>query len=396
MKPYPHQQLLADDVYDVLNSNGLAYLAAEERTGKTLSAILVCERINRVDKVLVLTKKKPISGWVDTLKAFPHSKLYTVTNYHQAKKLSAEYDLVILDEAHNYISSYPKPSAIWKEVNRLTKQIPLLYLSATPHAQGYQQLYHQFKLSSYSPWSKYPNFYAWFKVYGKKYAIEINGIEVQQYTRTKEELILPEIQHLFITKTRQELGFEHEPQDKLHFIELDEVTKAVYNQILEHNMVELKAGMLICDTGSKLRYALHQLEGGTAKLDGKDIVLANQEKVDYILSTWGDVNTLVIMYNYKAEKLKLEAIFKHALLLQATSYAEGIDLSMYSDLVIYSQDFSTARHTQRRARQANMKRDTEIVVHYLMVKKAISAQVYKTVSVNKKNFVDSVFSRALL
>lgn len=395
MIPYPYQVDLADQVYAVLNANGLAYLAAEERTGKTLASILVIERTN-VSKVLVLTKKNALPGWKDTLAKFKHDKDYTVTNYHQAAKLKPEFDLVVLDEAHNYISSYPKPSALWKVVSQLTPGLPILYISATPHAQGYQQLYHQFKLSSFSPWAKFKNFYQWFKVYGKPVTIEINGIQVTQYTRTHEDLVLEDVEHLFISKTRQELGFAHEPEDQLHYVELGEAAKWTYNQLIEHNIVELKAGTLVCDTNSKLRFALHQLEGGTAKIDGKDIVLGNEEKVEYIKRTWGDTDDLVIMYNYKAEKLKLEALFKHARLLQATSYAEGVDLSMHKHLVIYSQDFSTARHTQRRARQANAKRDSAIIVHFLLVKKGISAQVYKTVSKNKRNFVDSVFQRTKL
>ena len=84
-------------------------------------------------------------------------------------------------------------------------------------------------------------------------------------------------------------------------------------------------------------------------------------------------------------------MFKQAKLLQATSYAEGVDLHQYKHLVIYSQDFSTARHTQRRARQANKNRKEAIIVHFLLVKGGISERVYKTVSINKKNFVDTVF-----
>ena len=102
------------------------------------------------------------------------------------------------------------------------------------------------------------------------------------------------------------------------------------------------------------------------------------------------------MYNYKAEETKLQKRFQNAKLLQATSYAEGVDLHEYSDLVIYSQDFSTARHTQRRARQANKNRSEPIHVHFLLVKGGISEQVYKTVSINKKNYVDSVFERKRL
>ncbi len=135
------------------------------------------------------------------------------------------------------------------------------------------------------------------------------------------------------------------------------------------------------------------LEGGVAKIDKQYLVLANREKIDFILRTFGDTEDLVIMYNYIAEQTKLEEVFKKARILQATSFAEGVDLHRHKHLVIYSQDFSTARHTQRRARQANMKRDTPITVHYLLVKKGLSEQVYNTVSVNKRNFVDSVFAK---
>lgn len=402
MTPFPHQIKLAQLVTEVLKANGIAYLAAEERTGKTLASIIACDDINKAMlrlpskkfKVLVITKKKALDGWNDTLKAYPHKSSFTVTNYHQAHKQGDDYDLIILDEAHNYISSFPKPSAMWKGLRELCAKKPIIYLSATPNAQGPQQLYHQFALSSYSPWRKYPNFYSWFKTFGKPYTLEINGIAINQYDRCDKDLVFGTVEHLFITKTRKELGFEHEPEDELHYITLSDNTRAVYNELLEHNIIELKAGWLVCDTKPKLRFSLHMLEGGVAKIEDQNIVLANCEKVDYIKAVFGDTEDLVIMYNYIAEGDKLSQAFKHAKILQATSFAEGVDLSMHKDLVIYSQDFSTARHTQRRARQANKNRKEPITVHYLLVKKGLSEQVYKTVSVNKKNFVDTTFTRS--
>ena len=391
MKPYPEQVTMANEVRAVLKQYGLAYLAAEERTGKTLAAILVAESLN-INTIQVITKKNALGGWNETLAAYEHMKDFRVTNYHQAKKCEPA-DMLILDEAHNYISGYPKRSAIWRDIKRISPNAIILYTSATPNAQGYQMLFNQFALSSYSPWRKYANFYKWFKDYGKPYSIEINQLDIAQYDRCKDDKVLEDVKHLFVTKTRAELGFDYEPEDKLHYVELNQITKDVYNEIIEHKVVELKAGWLVCDTGPKLRYALHMLEGGVAKIDDQYIVLANNEKIDYILKHFGDHDGLVIMYNYKAELLKLEGAFKKARLLQATSFAEGVDLHKYSDLIIYSQDFSTARHTQRRARQANKKRDTPIIVHYLLVRKAISSGVYKTVSINKKNFVDSTFER---
>lgn len=396
MNPYPHQIALKDEALPILRQYGIVYLAAEERTGKTLAAILLAESVPG-KSVLVVTKKKAIDGWLETLNAYKGTtKAYTVTNYHRVLKCQPEYDLVILDEAHNYLSSYPKHGKIWREVKPICKGRPIIYISATPHAQGPQQLYGQLSISSFSPWKKHKNFYEWFRLFGKPYDIKINGVPIRQYDKCDEELILGSCEHLFVTKTRRELGFAQEPTDKIHWVPLYTNTKAVYNELLEHNIVELSIGTLVCDTKSKLRYALHQLEGGTAKIDDNRYVLANDEKVQYIKQTFGDTKDLVIMYNYIPERDKLEQHFKHATILQATSFAEGVDLHEYENLVIYSQDFSTARHTQRRARQANKKRTTPIIVHYLLVKKAISHQVYKTVSLNKKNYVDSVFEREKL
>lgn len=394
MKPYKHQLELSKLALATLREHGIAYLAAEERTGKTLTAILMAEASN-ADTILVITKKKALTGWQETLKAFPHIKHYTVTNYHQAHK-QARCDLVILDESHNYISSFPKPGLLWRELKPLCRGVPIIYISATPYGQGPQMLYHQFALSSYSPWRRYKSFYEWFRTFGKLYQIRLNGLLVNQYDKCDTDLILGCVDHLFLTKTRKDLGFAHEPVDKLHYVTLAKNTRFVYNELVEHNIVELKAGMLVCDTTSKLRAALHMLEGGTAKIDNDRIVLANDEKIQYILKEFGDHESLVIMYNYIAEETKLRAAFTKATILQATSYAEGVDLSAYSDLVIYSQDFSTARHTQRRARQCNVKRDTPITVHYLLVRKGLSEQVYKTVSVNKRNFIDSVFNREVI
>lgn len=396
MTPYPHQESMSDEALGILRKHAIVYLASEERTGKTLTAILVAEK-SEAKNILVITKKKALDGWHETLAAFSHAKIYFVTNYHQAHKVdSSKYDLIVLDESHNYISAFPKPGLMWKQLLPVCKDKPIVYLSATPYAQGPQMLFHQLALSSWSPWAAHKNFYQWFRLYGKPYELKINGVPIRQYDKCDADLILGTCEHLFITKTREELGFEHEPEDVLHYVELSKETRLVYNELMEHGIAWIGKRELVCDTSPKLRVSLHMLEGGVAKINEEYLVLNNEEKIDFIKAKFGDVNSLVIMYNYKAERIKLESHFAHAELLQATSYAEGVDLSKYEHLVIYSQDFSTARHTQRRARQANKNRDTPIKVHYILVKRGLSDNVYKTVSVNKKNFVDSVFERTFL
>lgn len=406
MKPRPHQIEIAKDALAILKKNMLVYLACEERTGKTLSAILLAEAVNR-DNILVITKKKAIDGWVETLEQFEHKKEYTVTNYHKVCKLSPQqWGLIIIDEAHSYISSFPKTTKMWQQVRRVTTGAPVVYLSATPAAQGYHLLYHQLALSDWSPWRKYIDAYDWFRDYGIPDSIWVPsaGRSVPVYKKVQPRAY-EDVKHLFVTKTRKELNFEQEPEDVLHYIDLKDVTKKVYNTIMKAKAVKLNGKDLICDTGMRLRSVLHMIEGGVTLFrtpDGIDkkgkpkfnkdyTVLGNTEKIDYIKKTWGDSSDVVVMYHYIAEGAKLEEAFENAKVLQATSNAEGVDLSMHKHLIIYSQDFSTARYTQRRARQANMDRKYPIKVHYLLVKDAISEQVYNTVAINKQNYVDKYY-----
>ncbi len=109
MTPYAHQEELSDVALEVLRANGMVYLAMEERTGKTLTSILAVEK-SQAETCLVVTKKKAKDDWEKTLKMFKHTKDYSVINYHQVLKMDKPdaYDVVILDEAHNYITAFPK------------------------------------------------------------------------------------------------------------------------------------------------------------------------------------------------------------------------------------------------------------------------------------------------
>jgi hypothetical protein len=407
MIPWPSQIEMARQAYAVLKQHGLVYLAGEERVGKLLASILIAEMCQNVEDVLVLSTKQSIQdGWHPTLAKYTSIRNITATNYHQAKKLKGlKFDLAILDEAHNYISGYPKHSAMWKDIRSIVWGLPIIYSSATPHAEGRQMLYGQFALCKWGPWSEYANFYDWFREYGIKQIIKIHGREINQYTKVDDERIIEEVDHLFITRTRVESGFEQEPEDIVHWIELEQSTKDMYNAIVDDKYFLFEDGdEIIADTIGKFRTTLHQIEGGGCKIkrirnykvvsDPK--VLPNTEKIDYIKATWGDKSNVGIMYNYEAEGIKLRQHFHEAEIYQATSYAEGVDLSHLEHLIIYSQDFRTSKHTQRRARQANKNRKEEIKVHFLLVKTAISDDVYNCVSVKKVDFVDSLFSRKKL
>ena len=391
VKPYEHQIKIANEAYKVLKENLLVYLSMQERTGKTLTSILISE-MSKSKRILVVTKKKAIEGWEDTLKRFEHSKIYTIINYESLHKISGVFDLIIVDEAHSKIASFPKTSKTWKELYKFTKNKPIIYLSATPSAQTRAQLYHQFKLSSWSPWSKFRDFYSWFRHYGIPETKYIGSRPIKIYDKVFDDDIKEETKHLFISYTRKELGFEHEPNDILHYVDLCDKAKQQYNTFMKHKVLELEDGTLVLgDTPMSLRTRSHQIEGGTLVIDDEFYFLGHTDRIDYIKNEWGDTNQLVIFYQYRAEKVLLEKHFKKATILQGTSFAEGVDLSMYKTCVVYSMDFSTAKYTQRRARQCNMKREEPIDFHFLLTKKARSEKVYNTVAVNRMNYVESYF-----
>lgn len=392
MKPYQHQIDISRQALDILRKHMIVYLAMQERTGKTLTSILICEQ-TKCNNILVITKKKALVGWIDTLSKYTHNKTYECINYESLHKCTFKPDLVIIDEAHSNLGAYPKVGKTWKEVFKFTKGKPIIYLSATPSAQTYAQLYHQFKLSSWSPWIKYPSFYNWHKDYGIENIIYLGGRQIKQYNEVKSEKVMKDVEHLFISYTRTELGFEHEPNDILHYIDLSSEIREYYNKLLKDRVATIASTEVIADTVMALRTKLHQIEGSTLKQEDKNIFLYKIDKIDYILKTWGDSKDLVIFYQYQNELSLLKQTFKSATILQGTSFAEGVDLSMYETCVVYSMDFSTAKYTQRRARQCNMKRDTPIDFHFLLVKGAISEQVYQTVAVNRTNFVDSYFNK---
>lgn len=428
MIPYPHQEDLSDEGLAIIRQYGLVFFAMEERTGKTLTAILTVEK-SAARRCLVLTKKKAITGWDKTLYDYGYVRdfekyvsakaEFTVINYEQMYKghkvrkrikgrmetvteyrLKPEYDpkhfdVIIADESHAYISSVPKPSVSAKILQQIAYDKPVIFLSATPHAQGFQLMFHQLGITKYSPWDSYKSFYAFHHEWGVPDIAYTASGQKETYKRV-QPLVAEQFNHLMIRKTRAELGFEHEPYDVIHHLELDEATKEIYNSCQEDEMFILNDLEIPLDSSMKLRTTLHMIEGGAFKDGDRYGQLQNREKIDAIRNDFGDREDTVIMFHYKAEGIKLAQYFKRATLLQGTSNAEGVDLSSYRHLIIYSQDFSTAKHSQRRARQASKNRDEPIAVHFYLVKGAISEQVYETVSINKKNFIDSIYERKSL
>lgn len=400
MEPRPYQEKFATLVFKQLKTAGYAYLAGEPRCGKTYTAILTMEMSDKINRVLVLTKKNAIPGWHKFTKNNPklnHS--YYVTNYEQVGKLKPEdYDAVIIDESHN-TGAFPKPSIRYKQIRKLCWNMPHIHLSGTAIIESPASIYHQMFISKYTPF-KHKNFYDFHREFGEPYYIKACGRDINQYDKVKDTLI-PYINQFTIYMTQEDAGIDKSIQaiDKLHIVELNQSTSSLYNKLQEDGIITIsldtknnKSIQLVCDSTMKLRTSLHMMESGVAKVGNDYIDLGNNEKIDYIKQTFGDTEDTGIMCHFVGEKQKLEREFKYAKIYSSSSHAEGVDLSHLKDFVILSSDYSGAKFVQRRERIININGSVSLTVHHILVKGAISEQVYKKVS-KKKDFNNSTYTK---
>lgn len=398
---FDYQKPLANKALQILLECNLVYIAAEERTGKTPMSLWIAEKLG-YSKVLILTKKKALSGWEEwRAKTRLDLRIY---NYEKREIPNDSYQIAILDEAHYALSSYPKPSQTARKVQSLVYDLPIVFLSATPSAQSFSLLFHQLNMSKFSPWSDFRNFYDWHRQFGIPRLIRAaGGRQVNSYDETKEDLIKKSIEPYFLFLTRRDASFKVEPNDKLLFVDLQpETIQRLKN--LEKGVLELPDRTLynVSTLSRELRLS-QMLESGVgsisdlgAGIERPFIDFGEYEKIDYILENFGDRESLVIFYEYKCEGVLLNRIFKKAKILQGTSYAEGVDLSHLDTSIVFSQNFSSSKYIQRRARLCSFKREKEIDVYYIITKRfdkipTISQLVYDCVATKRRNFTESLY-----
>lgn len=402
--PLPSQVKFSAICWEILKVKGYVYLAGKPRSGKTYTSILIAEKSDKISRVLVLTKKAAISGWNKFIvgnSALKHK--YTVVNYEQAHKLNKDdYDLVIIDESHN-LGTLAKPSLRIKTIRKLCWNMPHIHLSGTAIVESLCGIYHQMCISKYSPF-KHKNFYDFHREFGIPYYIKAGGRDINQYDRANE-LLMPKINEFSVYMTQEDAGISKDLQaiDKEHYVKLKPSTINLYNRLQEDNIIYLpiddpskfKGNLqnkipLVCDSVMKLRTSLHMLESGVCKIGDEYIELGNTEKIDYIMKEFGDTEDVGIMCNFIGERNLVSKYFKSAAIYSSTSHAEGVDLSHLKHFVIMSSGYSGSKFIQRRDRVVNINGSKSLVVHHLLVKGAISEQVYKRVS-KKEDFNNSTY-----
>ena len=375
MKLLPSQLQAASGITNKLNKYGMCLLAGEVRSGKTLSFLHVAKKYKRV---LIITTKKAM---VDITKILPSN--CDIINYHSAHKVDGQYDLVILDECHNYITGYPKRSQIWRNVYKHTsKNVHIIFSTGTPTPEGYAGLFNMFALSYNSPWKHYTRFTLWHEDYGLPYQMKIAGFNVTKYERTKVKKIRKVIKKYTVTITQVEAGHKFFAKDKIHLINMTRKQEKIIRKLDRDLIYEKGKYCILGDTPAKLMQKKHQISGGFCKCE-EDVLMTFKDnpKVKYILEHF-DTSKTIILANFVAEQKMLAEIFPHT--GSVKKEAEGVDFSHFENMVIFSFGYSAKDYEQVRARQMNMfKRKTNINVNFLMTE--IDQRIYRAVS-KKKNF----------
>lgn len=400
VKLYEHQEEVNKKAKPILKKYGLVYIAAETRTGKSLAAIFLLKDDYR--KILVVTKKKAMPSWKSDIN-LAEVKNFDVINYESVHKVSDNsYDVIVLDESHS-IGSCPKPSKRAEQLKVFAKDKKIVYLSATPSAETYSQLYHQFWVSSFNPF-KEKNFYQWYKSYGADDSIMIKGRMIKQYKAAYGDLILDEINHLIVTMTKQKANFNVFVDERIHQVEVNENYIGALNYFEKHSFLKIDDYEVVAESPASKMNKLHQLNGGTIKVNDRESLIISHHKVNYIKEHLGNESKIVILCNYIKERdLLLSSLdnstddvekFKNEdykyFVGHIKTFSEGVDFSYADSMIIYSLNFSATTYLQSRERLANKKRVKPIVVHYLFTKNGIDEHIYQAVS-NKMNFTSRYY-----
>jgi hypothetical protein len=403
-----YQESISTDAAKMLEWLKICYLSMEVRTGKTLTALSAADKFGATS-VLFLTKKKAISDitkWYDEL--CPAFKLIC-TNYEQIYTLSPSYvfDLVILDEAHG-LGQFPTPAERTKELRKLCADKPIIYLSGTPTPESYSQLFHQFFISTYSPFKEYKNFYGWAKEFvtvKKKY---FYNREINDYSHADKDKIDGLTKHLFISYTQQEAGFEQEVKEVVLKVQMAKGTYFLADYLRKHRVYIGKDGQeLLGDTAVKLMNKMHQIFSGTVITEKKEGIVFDSSKASFIKEHFAG-KKIGIFYKFTAERIMLISVFGFDRLTedpqefndrddktffsQIQSGREGVNLSTADCLVFLNIDYAAVSYWQARARLQAKDRTKEAVIYWVFAEGGIEEKIYQAVQ-DKKDYTLSHFKK---
>ena len=399
MTLYDYQQELADKATQILDGSSIVYLALYQRTGKTPISLTIAKQ-SGVDDVLFVTKKKAISSIQADFEKLGYTYNLDVINYESLHKVDKKYPLVIVDEAHSSISGFPKASKSFKQLQRIAYDSQIIFLSGTPTPESYSQLYHQLNISKYSPFAEYKSFYKWARDYVDVVQERRGLYMVNNYSNARKDLIDKETKHLFLTKTQEEAGFKCIIEEEFIEAKMKPETIKMMKDLAKDRIIVLDDDAIIADTPAKLSQKMHQLSGGTMKLESGERLILDNSKAIAIKEKFKDKKKLVIFYKFIAEYEMLKDTFngehtscpdefretdKKVFLAQYVSGREGINLSSADDIVFYNLDFSAVSYFQARERVSTKQKQHATTLWWVFSDSGFEKKVHKALS-SKKDF----------
>lgn len=408
MKLRDYQESISTDAAKLLEWLKICYLSLEVRTGKTLTALVAAEKFG-AKAVLFLTKKKAISSITADYDALGPSFKLICTNYEQVYNLSPSYDfdLVILDEAHS-LGQFPTAAERSKELRKLCVDKPIIYLSGTPTPESYSNLYHQFWISSFSPFKEWPTFYKWaaeFVTVKKKY---FYNREINDYGNADKGKIDDLTKHLFISYTQEEAGFEQPVKEEVLKVRMMESTYKLANYLIKHRVHVGRDGQeILADTEVKLQGKLHQIFSGSVLAENGNAVCFDHTKAKFIKDHFTG-KKIGIFYKYQAERAMIiwafgmDRLTEDPMLFnerddltffsQIQSGREGVNLSTADCLVFFNIDYSAVSYWQARARLQDKNRTKEAVIYWVFAEGGIEEKIYTAV-LDKRDYTLSYFRK---
>jgi len=389
---------------DIIIDHKLLYLQMEVRTGKTLTSLAICEELG-ASNVLFITKKKAITSIQDDYDKFGFSFDITIINNESLHKVHGDFDILVSDEHHRN-GSFPKPNKSTKLIKQRWSKLPMIFLSGTPNAESYSQVYHQYWVSLNSPF-KQLNFYKWAKDFVNVTERNFGYANVKDYSNADYNKIKPYIDKHIITYTQSEAGFESNVNEHILWCDIKESTHDIINTLKKDKIVVGRAGEIIADTSVKMKNKIHQLCSGSCILEDGSVVILDTSKAEYIRDKFKG-QKIGLFYKFKGELDILKQVFGNTLCttldefngsdkniaLQIISGREGISLREADALVYYNIDFSAISYFQSKDRMTTMERKNNDV-YWIFARKGIESKIYKSVT-NKKDYTLKMFKKDYL
>ena len=406
MKFRDYQTTIMDKAEGVLLAHRFVYLSMEVRTGKTLTAMGVAQKL-KIKRMLFVTKKKAISSIeVDYKKLTPNYDM-VVINYESLHKVEGRFDFIVLDEAHS-MGAYPKPSKRTERVKQLIKNCNpyVVLMSGTPTPESFSQIYHQVYSCPNNPFNGFTNFYSFAREHVEIAQIKIGGMSHNDYSKGRDS-ILELMKPYMISYTQKEAGFKVETTEKVLKVKMSELTYKIIKELKKEKIYEGNEEVILADTGVKLMSKVHQLCSGTVIFHSDKSQVIDHSKAEFIARKFKGMK-VGIFYKFTAEYKALKDVYgdkltndiqefketDKSIALQIVSGREGISLKEADCLIYYNIDFSALSYWQSRDRMTTKDTITN-QVYWIFAEKGIEDKIYKTVS-KKKDYTLRHFKKDLL